>query len=136
MEASPCDRPAAIFEVFTISFPALGSSVVVAKAALPLDSFLAAGIAWSFVIVALAGRDLFDFVLPKVKASDDLLDGVGTTLSLIAEAVSMAVLLAEEILSRATCVIGAAFRGQVLLYHDDLGLDTSCVEQPFRGSGG
>ena len=41
------------------------------------------------------------------------------------EAVSTAVLLADDILSFATCVIGAAFLGHVLLYHDEVLAETS-----------
>jgi len=43
------------------------------------------------------------------------------TLSLTREAVARALLLAEEMLSFATCVIGAAlaFLGHVLLYQED-----------------
>lgn len=73
--------------------------------------------------------------LPKVKAKDDFREGVLVTLSLMADAVSTAVVLAEEILSLATCVIGAAFLGHVLLYHDDLFGVPSCLVG-LEGPGG
>lgn len=102
-----------------------------------LDSSCLAGrglldTAWSVVVVAVTGNDLFVVDLPSVKASDDFLDGLLAllTLSLTIAAVSCAVLLADEMLSRATRVIGAVFLGQVLLYHDDRsgpgGLDPFC----------
>lgn len=74
--------------------------------------------AWSFVVAASAGNDLFDVVFPR-NARDGFLDGVARTLSLILAAVSRAALLAEEMLSRATWVIGAAFLGQVPLCHGE-----------------
>lgn len=66
--------------------------------------------------------------MPRVNANEDFLEAFPAllTLSLMMDAVSTAVLLAEEMLSRATWVMGAAFLGQVLLYHDvDVGLDAS-----------
>lgn len=85
-----------------------------------LDARRFSGMAWSVVVVAVTGRALLVADLPRVKAKDDFLDGVLAllTLSLTIDAVSIAVLLADEMLSRATCVMGAGFLGQVLLYHE------------------
>jgi len=69
--------------------------------------------------------------LPRVKASEEFLDwvlGLLVTLSLMIDAVSIALLLAEDMLSLATCVIGAAFAflGHVRLYQDSRLLEPFC----------
>lgn len=71
--------------------------------------------------MASTGRALLEVDLPKVKASDDFLDTVrgGRTLSFNTVAVSAAVLLADDMVSLATCVMGADLRGHVLLYQED-----------------
>lgn len=77
--------------------------------------------AWSVVVVAPTGSALLDVPFPRVRASEDFLEVLAASpiLSLMTDAVSMAVLLADEMLSRAIWVTGAAFLGQVLLYHED-----------------
>ena len=59
------------------------------------------------------------------------------TLSLMIEAVSIALLLAEDMLSRATSVIGAAFAflGHVLLYHEARLLGPSWLEGNVEDAG-
>lgn len=73
--------------------------------------------AWTVDVVASAGDAQLDFVLPNVTAKD----GDLAVFCLVADlftvsTASVAALLAEEILSRATSVTGAALRGQVRLY--------------------
>lgn len=55
----------------------------------------------------------------------------------MAEAVSAALLLAEDMLSFATCVIGAAFAflGHVLLYHEDRLIDPSWLGRDVEDAG-
>jgi hypothetical protein len=67
------------------------------------------------VVVAFAGADL-DFVLPSVNCSESDRFGFGSVFRATADAAIAAALPADEMLSRATSVTGAAFRGQVLLY--------------------
>lgn len=65
-------------------------------------------------VVASAGIARFDFVLPKVIASEgDLADFWPVAVLFTVAIASVAALLADEMLSRATSVTGAAFRGQV-----------------------
>lgn len=86
-----------------------------------LAARLLSGIAWSVVVVAVTGNALLVADLPRVKAKDDFLEDLLAllTLSVMMDAVSATELLADEMLSRATCVMGAAFLGQVLLYQED-----------------
>jgi hypothetical protein len=66
------------------------------------------------VVVAFGGADL-DFVPPSVNCNESDRFGFGSVFRATADAAAAA-LPADEILSRATSVTGAAFRGQVLLY--------------------
>lgn len=72
--------------------------------------------ALTLVVVALAGEDRFDFAFPSVSCREGDLFALGLAACVTDETTSEAVLLAEEMLSRATCVIGTVLRGQVLLY--------------------
>jgi hypothetical protein len=65
-------------------------------------------------VVASAGIARFDFVLPKVIANEgDLADFCPVAVLFTVAIASVAALLADDMLSRATSVTGAAFRGQV-----------------------
>jgi hypothetical protein len=77
------------------------------------------------VVSASAGAERFDFVFPSVKFREGDLLVLGLADSLTDETTSEAVLLAEDILSRATWVMGVVLRGQVLLYQ----LLMPCVSQ-------
>lgn len=78
-----------------------------------IDSF---DTALTFVVVASASDDRLDFAFPSVNCKDGDLFVLAFAEFLTEEATSEAVLLAEEMLSRAIWVIGADLRGQVLLY--------------------
>jgi hypothetical protein len=72
-------------------------------------------VAWTVDVVASAGVARFDFVFPRVMAKEgDLADLCPVAVLLTVAIASVAALLADDMLSRATSVTGAAFRGQVL----------------------
>lgn len=78
-------------------------------------------IACTLVVSASAGVDLFDGLFPSICKDPDLVDfDLNDALSAATLIASVAALLAEEMLSLATSVIGAAFLGQ-LRYQDCLG---------------
>jgi hypothetical protein len=76
----------------------------------PLDTAL------TLVVVASAGGDRFEFDFPSVNCSEGDLFVFGFADRLTEEITSEAVVLADDMLSQATWVMGAALRGQVLLY--------------------
>ncbi len=73
-------------------------------------------IALTLVVVASAGGDRLEVAFPSVNCREGVLLVFGLAGFLTDETTSEAVLLAEEILSRAIWVMGAVLRGQVLLY--------------------
>lgn len=76
-------------------------------------------VALILVVVAFAGDDRFEVPILWVSCREGDLCGLGELVNEAAEdTILSAVLLAAEILSRATCVTGAAFepRGHVLPY--------------------
>lgn len=76
----------------------------------PLESAL------TLVVVASAGGDRLEVAFPSVSCREDVLLVFGLVGRLTGDSTSVAVLLAEDILSRAIWVRGAVLRGQVLLY--------------------
>jgi len=76
----------------------------------PLDTAL------TLVVVASAGGDRFDVAFPSVNCIEGDLFVFGFADRLTEEGTSEAVVLADEMLSQATWVTGAALRGQVPLY--------------------
>lgn len=73
-------------------------------------------VALTLVVVASAGGDRLEVAFPSVNCREGVRLVFGLAGRLTDETTSEAVLLAEDILSRALWVIGAVLRGQVLLY--------------------
>lgn len=76
----------------------------------PIDTAL------TLVVVASAGCDRLDLAFPSVNCREGVLFALGLADCLIDETTSKAVLLADDILSRATFVTAVGLRGQVLVY--------------------
>ena len=73
-------------------------------------------VAWTLVVVASAGSDLLDFLWPGVNCNEGDLVGLGVVaFRTTADAASEVTFPTVDMLSRATCVTGAALRGQVRL---------------------
>lgn len=79
----------------------------------PIDTAL------TLVVVASAGCDRLDLAFPSVNCREGVLFALGLADCLIDETTSKAVLLADDILSRATFVTAVGLRGQVLVYQLD-----------------
>ena len=80
------------------------------------DEMEALEIALTLVVVASAGGDRLQVAFPSVNCREGVRLVFGLAGRLTDETSSGAVLLAEDILSRAIWVMGAVLRGQVLLY--------------------